>query len=825
MADTAAATAGASPWRDAFAAVERSNDFALLSLLLESSSGEVAGINESFDFEGNFFTPLFAAVVLGLEDLVPQLCARGADPCAPCFYEGFLCGPLHAAALRLDVLSLRHLLEVLGPAGSAASLAETSVVSKGVGSADFVGVNAVHVLVLRDVWSEEVYRLLMGFGIPLSVACRTRQGEAVCGLELPKMLGNKAATAQMLDLVVGEEVKYMICSTRLAHQLNAFLELSSALKRNHDLKVYRCTADVDFNLSGTPSQPRLGEAEVPSTAMLFAADRGNSDALRLLLYSGADLARTAQFVLPFDSQRDISLAAGAVQLALLRGHLDVVENLLLFGVDPQVACSGQLHRSSGGATGIDVGDVQERWEGLSLVHLAILARNPDVVPELLKREGTLDAVATRAVAGSEGSPEEFSPLRLAVLLSEVRCTATLLDCGAHVSEIIRADACSNEAVCEMFGGPSVVGFQDWVSALLTGDTALQALIDRRTDLARVLTWPEGGFLPLLEQHRLASPELVAQLQKALGELPTALHDVRPVHLAALLQQPWAVKLLADAGAPVAAAAPVREMPHADAGHSEESGLSSMPLDMVFLAVRLGGLQVLEMLCADKRFAMSLDTEIPISPDITPPFFPRRETQLGPTWAWMRLGPLELAILHRRVDMAVLLVRLGANLLHTVDHVSIHPPSHYSVTDMCFRGLTPLHLCALLNLSAAAAALLNEACQDGGQVVADEYLRAQRQAMLSATCSQGWATVESDGCPDKEQWLWRDLTPLHLAILQKHYDMAELLIDLSSAETLAKLCLSKDVSGDSERSFSALLLAFEQNQKDLHRRIARRSPIC
>lgn len=196
-----------------------------------------------------------------------------------------------------------------------------------------------------------------------------------------------------------------------------------------------------------------------------------------------------------------------------------------------------------------------------------------------------------------------------------------------------------------------------------------------------------------------------------------------------------------------------------------------------------------------------------------------------TWAWCRLGSLELALLHRRLDMVVLLIRLGARLLHTVDHVAIRPPSHYSITDMCFRGLSPLHICALLDYRVAAAALLNEASGDESPVVTGEHPRPQRQALLSACCVQGWATVDTESSPEKEPWLWKDITPLHLSLIRKNYDVAELLIDASSPATLGMLCLSRDSTGSDERSYSALLLAYEHGQKDLHRRIAKRFPNC
>merc|ERR1719215_2168892 len=94
-------------------------------------------------------------------------------------------------------------------------------------------------------------------------------------------------------------------------------------------------------------------------------------------------------------------------------------------------------------------------------------------------------------------------------------------------------------------------------------------------------------------------------------------------------------------------------------------------------------------------------------------------------------------------MLVLLVRLGADLLHTVDHVAVRPPEHYSVTDFCFRGLTPLHLCALLDMRLAATALLNEACKDAAPV-SNESKPPQRRDLLSAVCAQVWATVDTGG---------------------------------------------------------------------------------
>ena len=50
-------------------------------------------------------------------------------------------------------------------------------------------------------------------------------------------------------------------------------------------------------------------------------------------------------------------------------------------------------------------------------------------------------------------------------------------------------------------------------------------------------------------------------------------------------------------------------------------------------------------------------------------------------------------------------------------------------------------------------------------------------------------MESDG---PEPWLWRDLTPLHLALVAKNYGTAEVLIEASTPDTLDILCSRKDI---------------------------------
>jgi len=801
-----------SPWKVAFEAVRKDRNFSSLSQLLEE--GNPSGINTSIEWDGAFLTPLFVATLLRLDDHLPQLLAAGADASEQCLYDGLLCCPIHVAALRKDVEMLHAFVNAQCDVNVEA---ETSAIGNDTEKTGggFTNCNVLHLLVVRDIYSEDVFRLLLQSGVRLSLPCRSRESGDIPGLLLPSRLGNKEATETSLDQVIGEELKYVIRTSRTAEAVNAFLEVGASYKREHKQVAYRFVNDVDFSLCPAA-------AEEPPTALLYAADVGNADAVRLLLYAGADVLRTVSKKLPFDKHRVLEFAAQAVHLAVIHASHSMLERLLFYDVSPATECCGLLQLAQGN------GPV-ERWESLSLVHLAVLARRTDVVPLLLKHECSIEAIARRQ---SNDAPEqEVSPLMLAVLLGDVHCTALLLDNGATVGDEVRATALQCEAVSEMFGGPPVVGLAEWIEAVLTSEAALQQLMDRRTDISRPLSWPQSSIQEMLGRHRLASPELVARLIASLEDVPTRLQDLCPVHLACMLQQPWAFDMLAAAGAPVAEATPCLEVVPDCGSACAERGLSSVPLDLVSLCVRVGNLQMLEHLC-DPKNGLDIRRELPLIPDITPSFFPFKagiNSEMDaavPLWAWHRLAPLELALLHRRVDVAVLLVRLGADLLHTVDHLAVEPPSHYAITDMCFRGLTPLHLCALLDMHAAAAALLNEASSDGPAVAPEDGRQPRRKDLLSASCcTKAWATVESCGDPEKEPWLWRNLTPLHLAILSKSYGVADLLVEVSTEESLSKNCLSMDVSADCERTFSSLLLAFEHNLKDLHRKIAKKFPTC
>jgi len=515
----------------------------------------------------------------------------------------------------------------------------------------------------------------------------------------------------------------------------------------------------------------------------------------------------------------------------------MIEQLIFFGIDPTSPQCDAVVRQSNAKT-VEAA-AEEQWQGLALLHLAVLTGHADKLLGILKHNCDINACAERIVVGTGEAPELISALHLAAMQDHVDCTAKLLDLGAEVNDRSRSAGIEKRGVCEMFGGPPVVVLDEWLEALLTGEAAVQLLVNRRTDLSRVLEFPDleapgaaSAFFEKLRHLRLAGPELIDNLSKCFEEAPSVLRMLRPVHLACLLQQPWAVELLASNGAPVGGATPpCFDVPRGEVPlpGSEGDPLSHFALDLIFLCVRTGSMQVLEMLLRDPCFGFDVRSEMPLVPDITPPYYPRRHPagdDVGLTWAWSRLGPLEFALLHRRVDVAVLLCRLGADLLHSVDHASVRPPAHYSVTDHCFRNLTPLHICALLNLRLATSALLHETCEDSAPVSSGEHSKPQRQKLLCASeCMQCWATVDTAGDPSKEPWLWRDLTPLHLAIIAGSMDTAELLVDASSPAALDRICYNLDPAGDSERSFSALLLAFERGYKDLHRKIAKKFPSC
>lgn len=804
----------ADQWKAAFLAVCLRSDFQPLTELLAKDDRSI-GINEaSIDWEGVFLTPLFVASLLRLEDQLPQLVAAGADPNAQCFYEGLLCSPLHAAALHCDTAVLTALIEAKADINAKA---EASAVE---GEEDLAhglsDCHALHVLIIRDVFCEEAYRLLMRSGLRLSAPCRSKDGEEISGLLLPRLLSNTRATEERLDKLLGDEVQLVIRSPGLAYALNDFLEVISHLWREYNV-TYRCASDIDFKLLDEAPSANAGFDEEPSTALLFAAQVGSSEAVRLLLYAGAQAAQTVRWSVPMGHGRMV-LPAQAVHLACLRGDVVMVEQLLFFGISPEICCVGKVYAADDFRAEKEL----EVWSDLTLMHLAVLSHAYDLVATLVQMDCHLETSAKRQVGGST---LQVTPLHMAVLLEDAKGCSSLMDHGAEVSETIREAAFARRSLREMFGGSSPISLEDWVTAILQGQEALQELLEQRTNLDKAFEWPRDmeSSRALLEGKTLSSPELTERLQ-TLSTGRTYFEGLRPVHLALLFDQPWALQRLVAAGAAfdkVEGVVPVREILVDPPG---DPLLQGMDLDVVMLCVRAGTLEMLQFLY-EQQLLPDVNSKLPLVPDITPPFWPWKVEGLGEEllWAWRGLTPLTLALLHGRGDVALLLVRLGADLLSQLDHIAIEAPKHYSVTDNCFRGLTALHLCALLDLNAIAHALLLSECNgDVPFVFPNEKRPPQFKELLGAVCQQLWATMESDGNPEKEPWLWRDLTPLHLSLVAKNYVTADVLIEASTPDTLDILCSRKDVENDSEISYSALLLAFEHRRKDLHRKIAKRS---
>jgi len=265
MAVAAAGDRDGAAWARALRAVQDEANFAPLNELLESpgeGGAPTPGLGASIEWDGAFLTPLFVAVLLRLDDHLPRFLALGADPGVQCFYEGFLCCAVHAAAMRGDQATLHALLKAKC---SPHALAETSTMCGGTpcGAETFGGgltdCNALHVLVARDRWDPEVFRLLLRAGVRLTAPCRTREGAELSGLQLPGRLGNRQVTESRLDDLVGEEVQCLLRAPRSAVALNDFLDLGMRLKREPGCS-YRFCRDVDFALAS-----RSGEGSWPSS--------------------------------------------------------------------------------------------------------------------------------------------------------------------------------------------------------------------------------------------------------------------------------------------------------------------------------------------------------------------------------------------------------------------------------------------------------------------------------------------------------------------------------------------------------------------------------
>merc|ERR1712224_1166360 len=204
-------------------------------------------------------------------------------------------------------------------------------------------------------------------------------------------------------------------------------------------------------------------------------------------------------------------------MATLREDLKTLETLVTFGVESTSSCRA-LVRATGTPNQLnDLVTSSERWEGLTLVHLAVLVGCPTMMSHLIKLECDVNAVAYQHMDkgdGEEPLATGVTPLLLAVMRADVRCTSSLLDLGAS-DPAAKSLAMKTPAVCEMFGGPAVVTLEDWLQALLKGEGAVQDLLDRRTDLARAFDWNPVALAGVFGALHLEGAEIPQRLDALL----------------------------------------------------------------------------------------------------------------------------------------------------------------------------------------------------------------------------------------------------------------------------------------------------------------------
>jgi len=301
-------------------------------------------------------------------------------------------------------------------------------------SAEFSALNPLHLLIIRDLFDEGIYRLLLSRGTKLSSVCKAADGAEVCGLVLPKRVSLSSVTPEKLDTVIGEEVKHTFRTRRFANALNTFLELGPMLKTEGLGTAYRFVKDVDFRFPASSVEAGIPSLDDETTTMLnYAADVGNFEAMRLLLYSGADISLTTRKSLYHLPGQEMVIEACALHMAALREDLKTLDTLVTFGVEATRTCRAFVRPAGTPNMHNDLVTSSERWEGLTLLHLAVLVGCPTMMSHLIKVECDVNAVAYRHTM-KEGAEESLAtgvtPLYLAVMRSDVRCTSALLDLGA-----------------------------------------------------------------------------------------------------------------------------------------------------------------------------------------------------------------------------------------------------------------------------------------------------------------------------------------------------------------------------------------------------------
>merc|ERR1711985_220105 len=108
--------------------------------------------------------------------------------------------------------------------------------------------------------------------------------------------------------------------------------------------------------------------------------------------------------------------------------MGTLETLVTSGVEPTRPCRALVRDVGIKNQPDDLATSSERWEGLTLVHLAVLVGCPEMMSHLIKLECDVNAVAYRHIDGEEGQEAlatGITPLLLSVMRADVRVTGAL----------------------------------------------------------------------------------------------------------------------------------------------------------------------------------------------------------------------------------------------------------------------------------------------------------------------------------------------------------------------------------------------------------------
>lgn len=289
----------------------------------------------------------------------------------------------------------------------------------------------------------------------------------------------------------------------------------------------RAPADVVRRLLASGAEPNAIDNN-GQTPLMWAALYGRLDNFDLLLSAGADLHHRSKG------------GFTPTQFAVKSGNADIARRALAAGADPQqVAIDGTtlvqlaMYQSNFGfaQTLIDLGvdvDAYDR-NGRQLLHAAVLARQPQLVAQLLAAGADLNAdtgesaVQWRFESNFKAGSYEFprsSPLLLAAQAGDAAIMGQLIEAGADVSAVTSEG--NNLALAAASSGvPAVLKL-----ALTELDSTNAQNSQGETPLHRVLASARGDalseMLALLAAHGARS-DLPNQAGKTPAQIATDPH--------------------------------------------------------------------------------------------------------------------------------------------------------------------------------------------------------------------------------------------------------------------------------------------------------------